>query len=248
MQLLMSARSALGNVPVQVRVITLGMLSWALCAGLPWLYRAEPTHMLDLFALLLGPGILAAGSVLSRREHPASPFVLLSAFPIALSFGISRVAHDQALSMFSPITLMLMLLSLGAYASTALQASYTTTRLRPVEHKPLGEVAQVAPSMRRRQAATLVLCALTVGALSVLTFGSSATPAHYREQWGQAAHAGAVVAALAAGLVGCGMLAIVAPGLRAERSEIKAYPERKKRLSWLFLVALSGLILYAVVR
>ncbi len=248
MRLLISARLALNTVPIQVRIGTLGMLSWALCAGLPYLYRAEPTRAFDVLALLLGPLCLGLGSYLSQREHRHAPILLLTAFPIVLSFAVSRVAHDQALSMFSPSTLLLMLLSLAAYGSTALQASYATSRLRTVEHKPLGEVAQVQPSMRRRQAATLALLVLTLGALCVLAFGSSGTPAHYREQWGQAASAGAVVAALAAGLVGCVMIAILAPGLRAERSETKAPPERAKRLSWLLLVAVSGLILYSLAR
>ncbi len=248
MQLLTSARAALDNVPIQVRIVTLGMLSWALCAGLPWLYRSESTRLLDVLALLAAPSALFVGVVLSRREHPSAPFLLLTAYPVGLSFGVSRVPHDQALSMFSPSTLVLMMLSLGAYAGTALNAADSRTRLRTVEHKPLGEVAQVAPSLRRRHAATLVLLTLTFGALAVLAFGSSATPARYREQWGQAASAGAVVAALAAGIVGCAMLAILTPGLRAERSETKPPPERSKRVGWLFLVAASGLVLYGLVR
>ena len=248
MQFWIAARSTLYSVPIPVRIITLGMLSWALCAAFPCLYRNDPMRFGDLCALLLGPLVLGAGSLLSRREHRAAPFVLLTGFPIALSLGISRIAHDEALSMFSPATLLLMIASFGAYASTALQASYATIRLRPVDHKPLGEVAQIAPSMRKRQAATLVLAILTVGALIVLAFGSSATPAHYREHWGTAAGAGAVVSALAAGIVGSAMLAIIAPGLRAERSEAKPPADRAKRLSWLMLVAVSGVILYVLAR
>jgi len=248
MQALSSMRAALENIPYRVRIITLGLLSWALCAGLPWLYGPESTQAFDLIALFSGPVLLGFGSVLSQREHASAPFILLAAFPVSLSVGVSRIDHDQALATFAPSTLVLALLSLAAYGASALQASHETTRLRSVEHKPLGEVAQVAPSLRRRNGASLALLTVTLGALLALAFGSSATPAHYREQWGQAARAGAVVAALGAGIVGCIALAILAPGLRAERAEPRSAQDQAKRLSWLFLVAASGLVVYAFLR
>ncbi len=241
-------RAALENIPYRVRIFTLGLLSWALCAALPWLYASEATQPFDLVALLSAPVLLGVGSVLSQRGHAVAPFVLLAAFPIALSLGVSRIEHDQALATFAPSTLVLALLSLAAYGASALQASHAMVKLRSVEHKPLGEVAQVAPSLRRRNGANLALLTVTLGTLLALAFGSSATPAHYREQWGQAARAGAVVAALGAGIIGCIALSILAPGLRAERAEPPGAPDQARRLTWLLLVAASGLIVYGLLR
>jgi len=245
---LSSLLTALGQVPAWVRIVTLGGLSWSLCTGLPALYADTSLSVWDGVALLLGPLCLCAGAVLNQRAHRTAPFVLLSVFPIALSLGASRIPHDDALSMFSPATLLVAMLGLAAYGATALHASDLNRTLRQVEHKPLGEVAQVAPSTRRRQAARVLLSVLTLGLLFVLAYSSAATPARYREHWGLAADAGAVVAALAAGIVGCIALMILAPALRAERPEQRPESDRAKRLTWLFLVAASGLVVYALMR
>lgn len=245
---LSSLTSALGHVPAWVRIVTLGGLSFCLCAGLPALYADARLSVWDVVVLLMGPISLGLGAELNERAHRLAPYLLLSAFPIALSLGASRIPHDEALSMFSPGTLLVAILSLAAYGATALSAGDASRKLRQVEHKPLGEVAQVAPSTRRRKAARLLLSVLTLGLLGVLAFASSATPAHYREHWGLAADAGAVVSALGAGIVGCIALVILAPALRAERAEQRPENDRAKRLSWLFLVAGSGLVVYALMR
>ncbi len=241
-------RNALNGVPTRVRIVTLGMLTWALCAFLPWLYHHEAIPALDVAALSLGPVLLVLGTVHTRLPKSAEPFVLLAAFPISLSLGMSRIDHDQALTIFSPSTMLLALFSFAAFGATALEGFHDTEALRAVEHKPLGEVAQVAPSTRRRQAAVALLGILTLGALVALTYGSSATPAHYRERWGNAADAGAVVAALGGGILGCATLAILAPALRAERGDLRDDPNQGKRLRWLFLVAGSGLVVYGLLR
>ena len=57
-----------------------------------------------------------------------------------------------------------------------------------------------------------------------------------------------MAAVLAAGLLGSTAIALVAPGLRAERKGRKRKPDAFKRLARPLLAALSFTLLYALVR
>jgi hypothetical protein len=238
----------LARVPLRVRVVVLGLLSWLLCAALPALHRPAGLSALDVLLVLLAPLVLGVAARLEATQKAFAPHALLTAFPVALALATSRIDHDAALSTFAPSTLLVAVLSLAAFGVSALALTGQARALRAVERKPLGEVAPIEPETRRQRLGALVLNSVTLGMLGILVWGTWASPAHYREHWGASASAGSALTALGAGITGCIAIAIVAPGLRAERAEPVAPEVLRRKLTWLALVATSGLVVYALTR
>jgi hypothetical protein len=201
----------------RARVVWLGLFCWVVTVLLPSIHRASSLRA-DAAALLgLAPLVLAAGLWLSRSHAGAAAYMLLGAFPTAIALSMSRFEHELALATYTPASLVFALASLAGYAASASQLSAAHEQRRQVDHKPLGEVPPVDPELRRQQVGALALGSVTVGAILVLTVSSWQPPSAYREYWGRAAPQGAVLTALVAGLLGCAVIALVAPGLRAER-------------------------------
>jgi hypothetical protein len=238
----------LGQVPPATRTALSGSFAWVVCVLLPSLHRAE-TLSRSAFALLpIAPVMLAIGVIMAERRSAAAPYALLTGYPISLALSLSCFDHDTALATFSPLTLAFALLSLAVYGAAAIAHSSTPAVTRAVEHKPLGEVAPVDPETRKQTMGTVVLVSVTLGALWLAIAGSWGTPARLREQWGRAAAEGATLTAVAAGVIGAIALAFVAPALRADRGAKPTPEESSRRLSWLLLVAVSGLVVYALLR
>lgn len=241
-------RALVAEVPPASRTALSGGFAWLVCVLLPTLHRAASLRASAFYLLPVAPITLAIGVVLAQRKSPAAPYALLTAFPIALSLSLSRFDHDTALATFSPLSLAFALLSLAGYGAAAISQCSAPTSTRPVEHKPLGEVVPVEPETRKQTLGTLVLASVTLGALWLAIGGSWGTPAHFREQWGRAAAEGATFTALAAGVVGALAISLVAPALRADRSQKPGPEDAKRKLTWLGLVAFSGLVVYVLVR
>lgn len=236
-----------GTTP-RTRVVWLGLFCWVVSALLPTIHRAAYLGLSVWGLLALGPSVLAAGLWLSRSHASASAYMLLAAFPVAIALSMSRFEHELALATYSPGPLLFALASFAAYAASASQLCATHEQKRAVEHKPLGEVPPVDPELRRQKVGALTLGAVTAGAIVVLVWSAWQTPAVYRQHWGRASAEGAMLSALAAGLLGSTAIALVAPGLRAERKGRKRKPDAFKRLARPLLAALSFTVLYALVR
>jgi hypothetical protein len=224
--------------------LTLGLLVWLLAVVLPRVYRGLLLSPSALTLTLIAPLVLVVGTVLASRNRSASEGVLIAGFPVGLALGMVGIDHDVALATFSPWLMSLVVACLAGYGAIALDISAQRAHHREVEQKPLGEVAPVEPERRKQRLGTFVLASIATSTIAILIWGSWQTPAHYREHWGKAAPTGALLAALIAGLTGVAALAVVAPGLRAERSESTTEPSRGKRVSWLLFVAASGMTVY----
>jgi hypothetical protein len=236
-----------GTTP-RTRVVWLGLFCWVVSALLPSIHRAAYLGA-DAFGLLvLAPSVLGLGLWLSRSRATASAYMLLAAFPVAIALSMSRFEHELSLATYSPGPLLFALASLAAYAASASQLCAAREQTRPVDHKPLGEVPPVDPELRRQQVGALTLGAVTVGAILALVWSAWQPPAEYRQHWGRASAEGAVLSALAAGVLGASTIALVAPGLRAERKGRKRRPDRFKRLARPLLFALGFTLLYALAR
>ena len=240
--------AALQQVPPATRTALSGGFAWLVCVLLPSLHRAESLSRSAFGLLPIAPIMLALGITLTQRRSPAAPYALLTGYPIALALSLSCFDHDTALAIYSPLTLAFALASLAAYGAAAIAHSSAPAAARAVEHKPLGEVAPVDPETRKQTLGTVVLVSVTLGALWLAIAGSWGTPARLREQWGRAAAEGATLTAVTAGVVGALALAFVAPALRADRGAKPSAEESSRRLSWLLLVAVSGLVVYALLR
>jgi hypothetical protein len=231
--------------PSRTQVAALGALAFSVCALLPSLHRASLLSGWAFALLVVPPSLLALGLSFLRKRKRASTYVLLSGFPVALALSMSRLPHEVALATFSPPVLGFSFLSLGAYAASAVALCAAPAAMRRIEQRPLGEVSPIEPEARRQVLGAAVLWTLLSGAAFVAMWASWASPAHYREHWGRAASEGATLTALAAGLAGSLMLALVGPALRAERHP-SIGNERNRRLTWLASVAVSGAIVYAL--
>jgi hypothetical protein len=229
--------------PSRTQVGALGLLAFSTCALLPSLHRAALLSRWSFVLLGLPPALLAVGLWLLPQRRKAAAYVLLTATPIALALTMSRLPHEVALATYSPPVLGFAFLSLGAYAAAAVALCAAPQAMRKVEQRPLGEVAPIEPEARRQVLGAAVLWTLLVGTVFVTMWASWASPARYREHWGRAAAEGATLTALAAGVAGSLMLALVGPALRAERNP-NALGERSRRLMWLLSVAASGAIVY----
>lgn len=236
------------RVPVPVTALALGLLSWCASVLLPSIHRASALSPQAFAWALLPPLTLGWGLWLARGRRAVAPYALLSAFPLSLAVCVSRFDHDTALATFSPHVLGFSLLSLAGYACAASSLCARPAAVRAVDHRPLGEVAPIDVERRKHVLGTLVLSAVAAGALLLVCWSSWATPAHYREQWGLAAPEGATLTALVAGIVGALSLSLVGPALRAERGQARPREQRKRRVTWLLLVAASGVVVYAVLR
>lgn len=231
--------------PSRAQVAALGGLSFATCALLPSVHRANLLSAASLSLLVLPPLLLGAGlSVTPERKRPAS-YLLLTGFPCALALCVSRLPHEVALATFSPPVLGFAFLSLGAYVAAAMSLCAAPRAMRKVEQRPLGEVSPIEPEARRQVLGAAVLWSLLLGTLFITMWASWASPARYREHWGRAAADGATLTALAAGMAGSLMLALVGPALRAERNP-DTFPERTRRLTWYLSVAASGVVVYVL--
>lgn len=231
--------------PTRTQVAALGTLAFAACALLPSIHRAEVLPRLAFALLALPPALLALGLWLVPQRKAVATYVLLASFPTALALSISRLDHDVALTTFSPAVLGFVFLSLCAYAAAAVALCAAPRATRKVEQRPLGEVAPIEAEARKQLVGVGVIATLLVGAMFVTMWASWASPAQYREQWGRAAAEGATMTALAGGVAGSLMLALVGPALRAERST-RTRDERVRRLTWLLCVAASGGLVYAL--
>jgi hypothetical protein len=241
-----SLRGALARTPSRAQVGALGALSFCTCALLPSIHRAAQLPGYAFALLALPPASLVLGLLLTHTHRRASTYALLTAFPIALALCVSRVPHDVALTTFSPAVLGFAFLSLATYAASAVALCARPLAMRKVEQRPLGEVAAIEPEARRQVLGAAVLWTMLIGTTFVTMWSSWTTPARYREQWGRAAPEGATLTALAAGLAGVLMLALVGPALRADRRNASARVDRTRRLTWLLSVALSGAVVYAL--
>lgn len=226
----------------------LGLFCWVVSALLPAIHRAAYLALSAWALLALGPAALGIGLWLSRAHASASAYTLLAAFPAAIALSMSRFEHELALATYSPGPLLFALASFAAYAASASQLCAAHEPKRPVDHKPLGEVPPVDPELRRQTVGASTLGAVTVGAIVAFVWSAWHTPAAYRQHWGRAAAEGAMLSALAAGLLGAAAIALVAPGLRAERKSRKRRPDAFKRFGRPLLAALSFTVLYALVR
>jgi hypothetical protein len=189
--------------------------------------------------------MLGAGLALAPARTKLASYLLLTGFPIALALSMSRLDHDVALTTFSPAVLGFSILSLGAYAASAVALCAAPVGTRRVEQRPLGEVAPIEPEARKQVLGASVLWTLLIGTIFVTMWASWGSPSQYREQWGRAAAEGATLTALAGGFAGSLMLALVGPALRADRTT-KTHDERARRLTWLLSVATSGGLVYAL--
>lgn len=224
------------------------MLAFCTCALLPSIHRSAllPDHAFVLLAL--PPAALALGLVLAPTRRRLATYALLTGFPATLALSVSRVPHDVALTTFSPPVLGFAFLSLAAYAASAVALCARPVAMRKVEQRPLGEVAAIEPEARKQVLGATVLWTLLIGTTSITMWSSWTTPTHYREHWGQAAAEGATLTALTAGLAGVLMLALVGPALRADRRPAIVQSDRTRRLAWLLSVAVSGAVVYALLR
>lgn len=243
-----SARGLRERIPLNAWVLALGLLAWASAALLPSLHRGSSLSGTALALLPLGPLLLALGLWLARTRATAAPYVLLCGYPISLALSASRLDHDLALATFSPLILGFSLLSLASYLAVASVLCALPEVARSVDHKPLGEIPPVDLETRRQAIGKLTLTVVAAGALGLVSWGSWASPAHFREMWGRAAPEGASLTALGAGIAGALALSLVGPGLRAERGPKPIKEQRLHRVVWLVLVALSGLVVYGLLR
>ncbi len=244
------ARTRLGkSIPLDAWVLALGLLTWSSAVLLPCLHRGNVLSLGLGLLLGLGPLCLGAGLFLSRRESRFAPYALLACFPLALALPMSRLDHDLSLATFSPGNLFFSLLSFGGFLAAASAQCARPRALRPVEHKPLGEIPPIDLETRKQRIGQLTLGVVFAAGLAIVAFGAWDTPAHFRETWGPAAAEGATLTSLAAGIVCALALSIVGPGLRAARGKPPVTPEQRTRKAlWLFLVALSGLSAYWMLR
>jgi hypothetical protein len=243
-----TAKAMFARVPPATRTVLSGSFAWLVCVLLPTLHRAEALPRSAFWLLPVTPIALGLGVSLAQAKAKSAPYVLLSAFPVALSVSLSRFDHDTALATFSPLSLSFCLASLSAYGAAAISLCSAPLATRTVEHKPLGEVAPVDPETRKQTFGTVALVGVTIGALWLAIAGSWGTPARLREHWGRAAAEGATLTAIAAGVVGALALSFVAPALRADRGARPSAEDANRRLGWLGLVAVSGLVVYVLVR
>lgn len=234
--------------PPKTRVLCFGLLCWAVCNLLPAVHRAAKLPLSALVLSGLAPVVLTFGLSVAANHARAATYALLTGFPIALALGMSRFEHELALATYSPASLLFALLSLAGYAASVSQMAAAHDPTRAVDHKPLGEVAPVDSESRKQKVGALVLGLMTLAASVTVCFSSFQVPSEYREHWGRAAAHGAVLTALVAGLVGAGAIAMVAPGLRAERKRSKRRESRDRRTVRLLVTALSFAALYVLSR
>ncbi|MFT3923582.1 MAG: hypothetical protein QM778_13710 [Myxococcales bacterium] len=236
------------RIPLNAWVLALGLLAWATSALLPSLHRGSSLSGLALACLPLGPILLFSGLWLARERKAAAPYVLLCGYPVSLALSASRLDHDTALATFSPWILAFSLLALAGYLSLASALCALPEHARSVDHRPLGEIPPVDLETRKQAIGKLTLAVVAVGALLLVSWGSWATPAHFREMWGRAAPEGATLTALVSGIVGAMAVSLVGPALRAERGPKPVRDQRLQRVAWLLLVSLSGLVVYWLLR
>jgi hypothetical protein len=228
--------------------LSLGLLAWTTSALLPSLHRGSSLSTTAIALLPLGPCLLGLGLWLVRMRAAAAPYVLLCGYPVSLALSASGLEHDLALATFSPWILAFALLALAGYLTAASVLCARPESARSVDHRPLGEIPPVDLETRRQAIGRLTLAVVALGALALVSWGSWASPAHFREMWGRAAPEGAALTALGAGITGALALSLVGPGLRAERGPKQAKDQRLQRVLWLMLVAVSGLVVYALLR
>jgi hypothetical protein len=243
-----AAASLSKNVPLRGWALSLGLLAWSVAALLPSVHRGTSLSTAALALLPVGPVLLVSGLWLCGLRSRLAPYALLALFPTSLALSASRLEHDTALATFSPWVLSFALLALSSYLAAASALCARPETMRSVEHRPLGEIPAVDLETRKQRLGRAALVGVALGAMGLVAWASWATPAHFREMWGRAAPEGATLTALCAGIVGALSLSLVGPGLRAERAPPIRREQRMRRVSWLLLVALSGVVVYAALR
>lgn len=241
-----------GKRDLRSYALVTGILTWAIVVLLPRLYRFAEASVTDWALALLPLPLLLLGLWLQGRagragKTGAAEMLLLAAVPLSIAVSLSRFEHGLALRTYSPILLVFSSLSLAAYGGFVSALCADQAPMRPTQVRPLGEVPEVDPQLRRRRIGLAVLGGFALAMLMMVPFATWASPADYREAWGASAPAGATLTALVAGLVGAvGVAGVVAPALRANRERPPSPSTVNKRVAWLATVAVSGMVVYAM--
>ena len=163
-------------------------------ALLPSLHRGSSLSGAALALLPLGPVLLGAGlwSAVSlarpsgrcdgrARALRAAPYFLLCGYPISLALSASRFDHDPALATFSPWVLAFRCWPWPATERSPASCARCPESARSVDHKPLGEFPPVDLETRRQSHRKGDAGGGRRGALGLVSWGSWASPAHFRE-------------------------------------------------------------------
>ena len=230
----------------------MGANLWIVCAGWPLVAaRAEPTAALLADLLSLAP--LALGALAGRagpRLRALQATLWLTLFPAGLATALALRPERLNAQLFGPLGLVLLALSLYAYAGAAAHSLRAGVVSLAATHTALGNEPWDAAPLDREARRRAVISAWFAGAIALGVvapmLGGAATGEGASPE--QAAAAG-VLAAVVGCALGATLLAVYLPvALRPHTAaELDARGDAGLRVSWFLFLALLGGVTYYVV-
>jgi hypothetical protein len=246
----LSGSKALSNAELHpALVLGLGVNVWVTHVLLVLVsYGATPLQYVvgacSLLCLLAG---LATRTLRDdERSRVAVRWLLLGVFPALIALSLSLGTEQIRESAYTAFSMPLCAASLLAYVAAAVvTCRQEGTLLETETHALNGREPPVAPSRLRR--AVIALC--TVGAFAIAVV-APLIPRHadLGEAWGDAADAGAVLAALAAAAIAVSVIVVHLGGaLRKAEKSTDSLRQRHQRLATLLFLVLLGFVTYFTV-
>ena len=235
-----------------VALIALGSNAWATSVG--WtLLPAEVSLRASMFAasalvwLVLGALLhLRRGSAAAEN---AARWLCLCVYPAALAAALCSSSEAARERIHTPLTMAFCALSLLAYGAIAVLTCRVPIALLPATTQPR-PAARNARSPERQTIRALSIALLLAGALAI-GLVAPLLPAYSEVEaaWGEAAEAGAVLAAVVAAALSVTIVAIDLGSLlqaRAAQRTLSAR-QRRNRVATLLFLSLFGGVVYLTV-
>jgi polyferredoxin len=191
-------------------------------------------------------GVAARMTREGERSRNAARWLLVCAYPALIGLSLSLGSEQVRETAYTALSMPLCAASLLAYGAAAVVACRQEERPLEAESHPLnGREPSPAPSRLRRFVIGVCLC----GAFAIAVI-APLVPAHAElaGAWGDAAEAGAVLAALAAVAIAVSVIVIhLGSALRKTEKHRETIRQRRQRIATLLFLTLLGFVTYFTV-
>jgi hypothetical protein len=231
--------------------LLLGANLWVVGVGWP-LLGTRPGGAKELGLAFAAPLPLLLGFALRGPRLIAAlrPALWLVLYPVSICAAIAVRPERLNQTVYDPLTLVLLWLSLCAYGASAARLCVVRAPALPALHTALGNEAWDAPPADRGplQRAFIAVCAAGAVALCIVapSWGGQAA---LEQAWGDAALSGGVLTAVVGAALGVATLAVyLGNGLRGVAAAAEPQSDGALRAAWFLFLALLGAVTYYVVQ